>query len=32
MDEQAMKEIGHVLFEDIDNETAYTTVIQYKEK
>lgn len=32
LDEQAMKEIGHVLIEDIDNETAYATEIQYEEK
>lgn len=32
LDEQAMKEIGHVLIEDTDNETVYTTEIQYEER
>jgi len=32
LDEQERKEIGHVLLEDIDNETAYATEIQYEEK
>lgn len=32
MDEQAMKEIGYILFDDIDNKTVYTTELQYEER